>query len=321
MDKAIAYLLAIAEKKSITEAAKSLYISQPSLSRYLSSLEKQLGLNLFTRTVEGTELTEAGKLYVQYARAIQQNYTALKNKMKEQRRVQANTLNICTCLNPVTLTTHEIMKAYQEKYPKGQLRISNVLTKDFPQLLATGNYQFAIGPKEVGQDTYDYRMIYADEYLLLVPTSFPLLPAIRQKKEDLPRTRLAEAAGFPFVLQDRNTNVRRNIDKICRQEQIKLENFTEVTSSVLAIRAVENQQGIAIIPSGFLPFASGMQDFRCYYFTEAQSRAGILFPHGKIFSPQEKFCISLIDEILHRESKICRKLALETWEEKKSDRP
>ena len=222
MDKAIAYVLAIAEKKSITEAAKSLYISQPSLSRYLSSLEKQLGLNLFTRTVEGTELTEAGKLYVQYARAIQQNYTALKNKMKEQRRVQANTLNICTCLNPVTLTTHEIMKAYQEKYPKGQLRISNVLTKDFPQLLATGNYQFAIGPKEVGQDTYDYRMIYADEYLLLVPTSFPLLPAIRQKKEDLPRTRLAEAAGFPFVLQDRNTNVRRNIDKICRQEQITL---------------------------------------------------------------------------------------------------
>lgn len=67
MDKAIAYVLAIAEKKSITEAAKSLYISQPSLSRYLSSLEKQLGLNLFTRTVEGTELTEAGKLYVQYS--------------------------------------------------------------------------------------------------------------------------------------------------------------------------------------------------------------------------------------------------------------
>ncbi len=315
MDKAISYILAIANKKSISEASKALYISQPSLSRYLSTLEKQLGLNLFIRTVEGTELTEAGKLYVQYAEDIQKSYMALENKMKELQTSQCGILNICTCLNSVTLATYEIMKEYEKKYPDGKLQISNVLTKDFPALMTTGNYKFAIGPKEMSMSCYSYKMISYDAYLLLVPRSFPQLPQIYKAKDGLPCTTLAKAAVFPFVLQDRNTNVRRNIDRICYLEHVQLENYTEVTSSVLAIRAVENQQGIAIVPSSFLSFASKIQTFHCYYFTRHTSKAGILYLRGKFFSPQEKYCISLIDKVLHRECTKCKQLALDTWRE------
>ena len=115
MDKAISYILAIAEKKSISEAAKALYISQPSLSRYLSTLEKSLGVSLFQRTVEGTTLTEAGEQYVYYARAIQENYRALEKAMQEQRQGQSRSLRICTCLSAVTLTTQELIHAYEKK--------------------------------------------------------------------------------------------------------------------------------------------------------------------------------------------------------------
>ena len=61
MDRSIDYVIAVAECKSISQAAEMLYISQPSLSRYLSNLENELGVNLFVRTLNGTELTAAGK--------------------------------------------------------------------------------------------------------------------------------------------------------------------------------------------------------------------------------------------------------------------
>ena len=62
MDRSIDYVIAVAECKSISQAAEMLYISQPSLSRYLSNLENELGVNLFVRTLNGTELTAAGKI-------------------------------------------------------------------------------------------------------------------------------------------------------------------------------------------------------------------------------------------------------------------
>ena len=40
------------------------------LSRYLSNLENELGVNLFVRTLNGTELTAAGKIYLEYAKEI-----------------------------------------------------------------------------------------------------------------------------------------------------------------------------------------------------------------------------------------------------------
>ena len=51
MDRSIDYVIAVAECRSISQAAEMLYISQPSLSRYLSNLENELGVNLFVRTL------------------------------------------------------------------------------------------------------------------------------------------------------------------------------------------------------------------------------------------------------------------------------
>ncbi|MFR1061218.1 MAG: LysR family transcriptional regulator [Enterocloster sp.] len=70
MERDIDYVIAVAECGSISQAAEMLYISQPSLSRYISSLEHDLGVGLFVRTINGTELTEAGKIYLKYAKEI-----------------------------------------------------------------------------------------------------------------------------------------------------------------------------------------------------------------------------------------------------------
>ena len=71
-----------AECGSISKAAELLYISQPSLSRYLSNLENELGMALFVRTINGTELTEAGKIYVEYAKEIRRLRSTMNAKLR-----------------------------------------------------------------------------------------------------------------------------------------------------------------------------------------------------------------------------------------------
>ena len=58
------YFIAIAEKGSVSKAAEALYVSQPSLSRVLKTMETEMGVPLFRRTPKGVSLTEQGeKLY------------------------------------------------------------------------------------------------------------------------------------------------------------------------------------------------------------------------------------------------------------------
>lgn len=61
------YILAIARHKSISKAAEALFISQPSLSKYLKNLEQQLGTRLFDRIGNGYFPTYVGERYLHYA--------------------------------------------------------------------------------------------------------------------------------------------------------------------------------------------------------------------------------------------------------------
>ncbi len=64
------YILEIARQKSITKAASVLYVSQSSLSQYLSKLEQELGTPLFVRKKHDLDLTPAGHLYVEAAKSV-----------------------------------------------------------------------------------------------------------------------------------------------------------------------------------------------------------------------------------------------------------
>jgi len=62
-DLQIDYFMAVATNLSFTKTSEELYVSQPAISRQISQLEKELGVRLFKRNNQRTELTEVGKLY------------------------------------------------------------------------------------------------------------------------------------------------------------------------------------------------------------------------------------------------------------------
>ena len=80
--QSIQYFLQVARKRSFSQAAEELFITQQTLSASIASLEKELGCKLFVRHIP-LELTYCGELFLQYARAFQQNYDRMERDFAE----------------------------------------------------------------------------------------------------------------------------------------------------------------------------------------------------------------------------------------------
>ena len=74
------YVIEISKQNSINEAAKSLFISQPSLTAALKSLEQEVGFDIFIRTNSGITLTVKGEEFLGYAKSVVEQYDILDAK-------------------------------------------------------------------------------------------------------------------------------------------------------------------------------------------------------------------------------------------------
>ena len=82
------YMIVVAERGSITEAAKELYISQPSLSGAIKEVEKEAGITIFSRCRAGVALTKEGMEFLGYARQV-----VLQMELLESKYVDKNLQN------------------------------------------------------------------------------------------------------------------------------------------------------------------------------------------------------------------------------------
>lgn len=76
------YIIEIADTGSMTTAANNLFIAQPSLSKAVASLEKEMGITIFARSNRGVYLTEEGTRFLSYARQITEQTELLENEYK-----------------------------------------------------------------------------------------------------------------------------------------------------------------------------------------------------------------------------------------------
>ena len=77
------YVIAVADKGSISKAAEQLYVAQPNISRAVKELEKELNIDIFDRTAKGMKLTPSGQRLVQYGREILKNISEVEEMFKE----------------------------------------------------------------------------------------------------------------------------------------------------------------------------------------------------------------------------------------------
>lgn len=82
------YIIAVAEYGSITSAAQKLLVTQPSLSKSVSELEKEMGITIFCRNNRGTYLSEDGSKFLSYARQVVEQAELLEQQYKQKKAIR-----------------------------------------------------------------------------------------------------------------------------------------------------------------------------------------------------------------------------------------
>ena len=103
-------MIAVAEKGSITEAAKFLFISQPSLSDAVRQVEKEAGVTIFTRCRAGVALTKEGMEFLGYARQVVQQMELLEAKYINNEPPRQR---FCVSTQHYTFTTNAFVELIQ----------------------------------------------------------------------------------------------------------------------------------------------------------------------------------------------------------------
>lgn len=80
------YIVTVAEKGTISEAAQALYVSQPSLTNAIKELENEMQITIFSRTNKGVIVTGEGEEFLGYARQVLEQTTLLEDKYKRGRQ-------------------------------------------------------------------------------------------------------------------------------------------------------------------------------------------------------------------------------------------
>ena len=88
------YAITVANSNSMNEAARNLFISQPSLSSAIRELEEEIGVELFRRTNRGISVTPEGEEFLGYARQVVEQYELIESKKKFSVSMQHFTLAV-----------------------------------------------------------------------------------------------------------------------------------------------------------------------------------------------------------------------------------
>jgi len=168
------YFVAVAEAGSLTEAAeRRLHTSQPSLSRQIRDLEKEVGVELLSRSVHGVELTPAGKGFIEHARQALMHVDAAVETARRAAQPDRKTLAIGF------QTGHEMnwlppaMQVLHDELKNIEVVVSSDYSPDLAEALARGRLDLAFLRVEPGYDL-EYIVVDREPLIVLMPSDHRL---------------------------------------------------------------------------------------------------------------------------------------------------
>ncbi|MDO5116656.1 MAG: LysR family transcriptional regulator [Synergistaceae bacterium] len=129
------YFLTVAKEKSISKAAKKLFISQSYLSQYILKLESTLDMQLFDRSKSPIEITEAGKIYYDYLENSNRLYTKLTADFDTLNKQRVHTLNLGFAPWRGSTLLPDILPIFIKQYPNVQVVLHEHQVKELYGLI------------------------------------------------------------------------------------------------------------------------------------------------------------------------------------------
>ncbi len=191
--RTLRYYLAAADEENITRAADILHITQPTLSRQIMDLERELGTTLMTRGKNGLTLTDDGIFFRQRAQEIVELADRLKKSFAERQNTISGMIVIGASEAVGGVTLAGLIRKFSSRYPSVQFTLYNETVDNIKDRLDKGLVDIGLLLEPVDVARYDYvRLSRQDTWGLLVRDDHPLTGKKSLTAEDV--------APYPLIL-------------------------------------------------------------------------------------------------------------------------
>ncbi len=256
------YILKIAEFGSITKAAEQLFITQSALDQQLLKLEKELGITLFNRSKNDMTLTEAGTVYVKYAREIVSLKQEAYNRINDIADRKSGTLLIGLMPERGMNMFINIYPEFYREYPDVKIIPREIGVAHQLEMLNNDMLDMGfIATSKVTEPKLQTIPIMEEKLVLAVPKSHALASRANPQGEDLAPIDLSLFKDDTFVCIFQESTQRRLIDPLFESAGFKPNILLETASNKTMISMVEKGLACCIGPEYYTRGNSGIACF------------------------------------------------------------
>lgn len=228
------------ELKNFTRAAEALNLTQSTVSKLCSELEKTIGMALFERSARGVELLEgAAELYA-YAqetfgslRAAERSLSSLAGLERGEVSVAASPIMMHTLIAPVVAQFHA-------RHPNIVFDLHELTGDEATEHVLHGKADLGLVALESQDPRLDCRVVYRGPMYAVVPANHPL--ALHEE------ARWRELARYPHILLRGTYTVRRKMDQILRDQGLTVRSVAQTGSLTTAFAMIRGGMGITVMP-------------------------------------------------------------------------
>jgi DNA-binding transcriptional LysR family regulator len=219
----------LADLKSFSKAADDLFLTQPTVSGHILSLEHSLSLRLFDRTGREVRLTKAGEVFLRYASKILSSRKDLLNALSEFSHGIRGELSLGASTIPGEYLLPRLMSHFKKEHPHFILSLKIADTKEIVQWVLQGDVEYGMIGGKLIHNFLHYEKYEKDDIIAVAPSGHPLT---KKKKVDL-----VDLLKEPWIIREEGSGTQMAVEKTLRKKGKSLKQFNVVmemgsTSSV-----------------------------------------------------------------------------------------
>ena len=232
------YFLAVARLEHVTEAARSLHVTQSSLSKTIQRLEEDLGVPLFDRTGRKLRLNQFGSSFLRRAERALFELEQGKQEISDLSGAEFGILKLAVT---AASTLPHILREFRKKRPNIQFHVQMLTTQEMVTLLHRGEVDFCLSSPPIQGEDIECQVVFVDPLVVAVPLGHRLA--------DRRSIALTELRDESFVGMKKGYGTRDLVDSICKSAGVDLKYVYEGDEPTRLVTLVEAEIGLAFIPS------------------------------------------------------------------------
>ena len=190
------YYLAIVDIGSLSRAAQHLYVAQSALSRQIAELESELGVQLLLRSRTGVTMTDAGKVFYEYAQGITKQVGDAQSAVRLSAESVTGSVVVALPQSTTAMLALPLLRAAAARYPDITLHLNEELTGNMTDQLLRGRVDIALFADTMPREDVAFTPLLEEDFVILHAAYDPLAPPSGPVSA-------AQAAARPMVMAGR----------------------------------------------------------------------------------------------------------------------